>query len=196
MGDAFTRAGYVPVVAGDPGDVPRLMAEHKPHLALLDLVLPEGDGIGLMYDIQGAADVPIIFLSAYGQDDTVARALEMGAANYLVKPFSPTELAARTRAALRRRLEPLQGESSRPYAVAGLGIDYARRRVTLAREPERAATAGMGSGAGARGLVRHVVKRTGHSWVGNAAYHRLTHSRSKHLLRFPWTCTPWPYRGE
>ena len=89
VGDAFTRAGYVPVVAGDPGDVPRLMAEHKPHLALLDLVLPEGDGIGLMYDIQGAADVPIIFLSAYGQDDTVARALEMGPPTTWSNPSRP-----------------------------------------------------------------------------------------------------------
>ena len=133
--DTLTRAGYAPIATGDPADVPRLMAEHKPHLALLDLVLPEGDGIGLMHDIQGTADVPVIFLSAYGQDDTVARALDMGAADYLVKPFSPTELAARIRAALRRRLEPHQGEPSLPYGAAGLGIDYARRQVTLAGAP-------------------------------------------------------------
>ena len=133
--DVLTRAGYAPIATGDPADVPRLLSEEKPHLVLLDMVLPGSDGIELMNDIRKAADVPIIFLSMYGQDETVARALDMGAADYLVKPFSPTELAARIRAALRKRLEPFGGEPSGPYAVRGLGIDYARRRVTLAGEP-------------------------------------------------------------
>ena len=133
--DVLTRAGYEPIATVDPADVPRLLSEEKPHLALLDLVLPGTDGIELMNDIRRAADVPVIFLSMYGQDETVARALDMGAIDYLVKPFSPTELAARIRAALRKRLEPFQGEPSGPYAAGGLGIDYARRRVTLDGEP-------------------------------------------------------------
>ena len=133
--DVLTRAGYAPVATGDPADVPRLLAEEKPHLALLDMVLPGSDGIELMNDIRKTADVPVIFLSVYGQDETVARALDMGAADYVVKPFSPTELAARIRAALRKRLEPFQGEPSGPYAAGGLGIDYALRRVTLDGEP-------------------------------------------------------------
>ena len=133
--DVLTRAGYAPIATGDPADVPRLISEEKPHLVLLDLVLPGSDGIALMNDIRKTADVPVIFLSVYGQDETVARALDMGAADYLVKPFSPTELAARIRAALRKRLEPFQGEPSGPYAVGGLGIDYALRRVTVDGEP-------------------------------------------------------------
>ncbi len=133
--DVLARAGYVPVATGDPADVPRLLSEEKPHLALLDLVLPGSDGIALMNDIRKTADVPVIFLSMYGQDETVARALDMGAADYVVKPFSPTELAARIRAALRKRLEPFQGEPSGPYGAGGLGIDYALRRVTLDGEP-------------------------------------------------------------
>ena len=133
--DVLTRAGYAPVATGDPDDVPRLMEQEKPHLALLDMVLPGSDGIELMNDIRRAADVPVIFLSMYGQDETVARALDMGAADYLVKPFSPTELTARIRAALRKRLEPFADEPSGPYATGGLGIDYARRRVTLDGEP-------------------------------------------------------------
>ena len=133
--DVLTRAGYEPIATVDPDDVPRLLSEEKPHLALLDLVLPGSDGIELMNDIRRTTDVPVIFLSVYGQDETVARALDMGAVDYLVKPFSPTELAARIRAALRKRLEPFQGEPSESYAVGGLGIDYALRRVTLDGEP-------------------------------------------------------------
>ena len=59
----------------------------------------------------------------------------MGAADYLVKPFSPTELAARIRAALRKRLEPFPSEPSVSYTYEGLGIVDTQRRVTVAREP-------------------------------------------------------------
>ncbi len=133
--DALTSAGYAPIVTGDPADVPRLMEETKPHLALLDLVLPGGDGIELMHHIRTTADVPVIFLSVYGHDATVARALDMGAADYVVKPFAPTELAARIRAALRKRLAPESGEPATPYAAAGLRIDYAERRVLVDAAP-------------------------------------------------------------
>ena len=133
--DVLVKAGYAPIVTGDPTDVPRLMAEKKPHLVLLDLVLPGSDGIELMNDILRRADVPVIFLSVYGQDETIARAFDMGAADYLVKPFSPTELAARIRAALRKRLTPFLDEPSGPYGAGGLGIDYAERRVTVGGEP-------------------------------------------------------------
>ena len=101
--DALTRAGYAPVVTGDPEEVPRLMAEEPPRLVLLDLVLPgSSDGIELMGQVREIADVPVIFLSVYGQDEVIARAFDEGASDYVVKPFSPTELAARIRAALRR----------------------------------------------------------------------------------------------
>ncbi len=136
--DILTRAGYAPIVTGDPAEVPRLLAEQEPHVALLNQVLPGSDGIQLMHDMRRTANLPVIFVSAYGQDDTVARALDaldMGATDYVVKPFSQTELAARIRAALRQRLEPSQGEPSAPYAVGGLSIDYARRRVAVAGEP-------------------------------------------------------------
>ena len=133
--DVLAGAGYAPIVTGDPAEVPRLMTEEKPHLVLLDLVLPGSDGIELMQDVLNAADVPVIFLSVYGQDETIARALDRGASDYVVKPFSPTELTARIRAALRKRLEPFHDEPSEPYAGGGLGIDFAERRVTVAGEP-------------------------------------------------------------
>ena len=133
--DALTRAGYAPVVTGDPEAVPRLMAEEPPRLVLLDLVLPGADGIELMGQIREIADVPVIFLSVYGQDEVIARAFDQGAADYVVKPFSPTELAARIRAALRKRAAPELAEPSQPYVRGELTVDYALRRVTLAGNP-------------------------------------------------------------
>ena len=119
-------------VTGDPEEALRLVGEEKPDLVLLDLMLPGTDGIELMKDILTAGDVPVIFLSAYGRDELIARAFDMGAVDYVVKPFSPTELAARIRAALRKRAA---SEPSEPYVLGDLTIDYAERRVTLAGRP-------------------------------------------------------------
>ena len=133
--DAISKAGYLPIVTDDPEDVPRLMEEVKPHLVLLDLMLPGSDGMDLMRDILETADVPVIFLSVYGQEEVVARAFDMGAADYVVKPFSPTELAARIRAALRKRASPGWADPPGPYLLGNLSIDYGERRVTVAGRP-------------------------------------------------------------
>ena len=130
--DALVSAGYTPVVTGDPEEALRLVGEEKPDLVLLDLMLPGTDGIELMKDILRAGDVPVIFVSAYGRDELIARAFDMGAVDYVVKPFSPTELAARIRAALRKRAA---SEPSEPYVLGDLTIDYAERRVTLGGRP-------------------------------------------------------------
>ncbi|MXY70322.1 MAG: response regulator [Acidobacteriia bacterium] len=123
--DALWRAGYAPLVTGVPEEIPHLIQSERPQLVLLDLLLPGSDGIELLGRVPELSDQPVIFISAYGRDETVARALESGAADYLVKPFSPTELVARVRAALRRHVEPP------PFATGDLAIDYQRRRVTL-----------------------------------------------------------------
>ncbi|MDE2969661.1 MAG: ATP-binding protein, partial [Chloroflexota bacterium] len=130
--DTLAGAGYDPIVTGDPEEALRLVDEARPQLALLDLMLPGIEGIQLMQDILAAADLPVIFLSAYGREDLIARAFDMGAADYMVKPFSPTELAARIRSALRRRTA---ADPSKPYLLGDLTIDYAERRVTLAGWP-------------------------------------------------------------
>ena len=127
--DTLARAGYRPVVTGDPAEALRLTAEEKPQLALLDLMLPGTDGIELMQAILQIANVPVIFLSAYGREELIARAFDMGAVDYVVKPFSPTELSARIRAVLNRQAVP---EPSGPYVLGDLTVDYAERRVTLA----------------------------------------------------------------
>ena len=126
--DILSKAGFDPVVTADPGETLRFVKEKKPHLILLDLMLPGSSGIDLMHDIFSVASVPIVFLSAYSQEDIVARAFDMGAADYVVKPFSQTELLARIRAALRNQevFPP-----STPYVFKGLVVDYAEPSVTL-----------------------------------------------------------------
>ena len=132
--DALSKAGYTPIVTGDPQEALALMYEMKPQLALLDLMLPGTDGIELMKEILEIGAVPVIFLSAYGQDHFIARAIDMGAADYVVKPFSPTELTARIRGALRKWAGP---DPLEPFVLGELVIDYVTRQVTLAGEPVR-----------------------------------------------------------
>ena len=124
--DALAAAGYAPLVTGDPEEARHLVRTQHPHLVLLDLLLPTGDGIELLENVPELADQPVIFISGYGRDETIARALDAGATDYIVKPFSPTELVARVRAALRRQTEP------EPFRLRDLAIDYEQRRVTVA----------------------------------------------------------------
>ena len=127
--EALVHAGYSPLVTGDCRELSRIIREENPHLVLLDLLLPGTDGIELMENVPGMADLPVIFISAYGRDETIARALEQGAVDYIVKPFSATELTARVRAALRRRME------MEPFALGDLTIQYDQREVTVAARP-------------------------------------------------------------
>ncbi len=127
--DTLAGAGYAPLVTGEPGDLAQIIRSEKPRLVLLDLVLPGQNGIELMESVPELSDLPVIFISGYGRDETVAAALEAGATDYIVKPFSPTELVARVRAALRRH------EAPEPFTLGALAIDYDRRRVTVEDEP-------------------------------------------------------------
>ncbi len=122
---ALRDAGYGVVQTGEPDRVAELVRSERPRLVLLDLVLPGTDGIELMEQVPELTDLPVIFISAYGRDETIARAFERGAVDYIVKPFSPTELTARVGAALRARTP------TEPFALGGLAIDYERRRVSV-----------------------------------------------------------------
>ncbi len=133
--DALSKAGYTPLVTGDADEALRIVETDRPRLVLLDLVLPGSDGIELMKTILNVAEVPVIFLSAYGRDEIIARAFEAGAVDYMVKPFSSTELVARVRGALRQRVAFPPAVPSRPFALGDLRIDYAERRVSLAGRP-------------------------------------------------------------
>ena len=129
------EAGYEAVVTGDPREVEHLIEAKKPHLVLLDLALPGTDGFALMKRISDTTDAAVIFLSGRSDEHTIARALEMGAADYVVKPFAPTELVARVRAALRRWAADGQSRPSKSYELGDLRISYADRRVMVAGQP-------------------------------------------------------------
>ena len=123
--DALSKAAFAPLVTGSGENLSALLRAERPRLVLLDLLLPGSDGIELLQQVPELAETPVIFISAYGRDETIARAFEAGATDYIVKPFSPTELVARVRAALRRHEEP------EPFALGELAIHYDRREVTV-----------------------------------------------------------------
>ena len=137
--DAPAKSGYAPIVTTDPEEALRLEEEERPHLVLLDLMLPGVDGMELMKDITAATDVPVIFLSAYGQNQLVVRALYMGAADYLVKPYSPVEFSARISSGVRKNgfevgveaASPPDGSSFLAYSSSDrgsfTGLGYFRR---------------------------------------------------------------------
>ena len=138
---ALSESGYTPIVTAAAEEALDLLVESRPHLVLLDLVLPGSDGIELMGDILAITDVPVIFVSAYGLDEVIAQAFNRGASDYIVKPFSPTELVARVSAALRKHNAAGQLKLSEPYVGGDLHIDYSQRRVRVAgREVKLTAT--------------------------------------------------------
>ena len=127
--ETLTQAAFTPLMLGDHADLPRILEQEKPAVVLLDLILLGTDGIELMQTVPALEDLPVIFISAYGRDETIAKALEVGADDYIVKPFSPTELVARIHAVMRRRAQP------DPFTLGDLAIDYDRRHVSLAGCP-------------------------------------------------------------
>ena len=134
--DILSQAGYTALLAANSEEALEML-RRRPNVAILDFMLPGKDGIELMEDIRAITDIPVVFLSAYGQAQFIARALEMGAADYVVKPFSPTELVARIRVALRTRVESALPEQTEPYVNGDLTIDYERRLVFMAGDPVR-----------------------------------------------------------
>ena len=130
--DFLTGEGYHARVTGNPHEIPGLLEKHRPALVLLDLVLTGTDGVDVMTEVIADAELPVIFLSAYAHEEAIARALDAGAADYVVKPFAPAELSARIRAALRRRRERENPVPEDPFVLGDLRIDYNRRKVTIA----------------------------------------------------------------
>lgn len=123
------RGGYEVARATNVADAIRIHAQFRPDLVLLDVGLPGGDGVDVLSNIRRRFDTPIIMVTALDDDVTKLSALRMGADDYVVKPFNPSEVVERVRAVLRRA----QGSSSkRALHAGGLVLDLDARVVTCA----------------------------------------------------------------
>jgi two-component system, OmpR family, response regulator ResD len=123
------RAGYVVDRAGDGPNALALAAAHQPDLVVLDLMLPGMDGLEVCRRMRGNAPVPVIMLTARGDEDDRILGLEVGADDYVTKPFSPRELVLRVESVL-RRTRPAAVPQGGTLRAAGLSVDPAARRAT------------------------------------------------------------------
>jgi two-component system, OmpR family, response regulator RegX3 len=127
LADHLAREGFRPdVVPTMAGALDRFRAD-TPDVVLLDLMLPDGEGRDLCRELRRVSDVPIVMLTARGLESDRIVGLELGADDYVVKPFSPGELVARIRAVLRRG--PSR-DSRRPIEIGDIRLDPASRKVT------------------------------------------------------------------
>ena len=131
----LSNQGYKSLGTGNPDEMMRLMETEHPHLVLLDLMLPGTSGFELMDRIREVSEVPIIFLSANDQEENIVKALAMGADDYMIKPFSSTELLARVASSLRKRRGAGATAPLQPFNVGDLAIDYADLSVTVSGRP-------------------------------------------------------------
>jgi two-component system OmpR family response regulator len=110
---ALRRAGYQPLAAADGKAGLEAAARERPALVILDILMPELDGTAVCRRLRAASDVPIIFLTSKDEEMDRILGLELGADDYVVKPFSPGELVARVKAVLRRKGGPATAEPER-----------------------------------------------------------------------------------
>jgi two-component system KDP operon response regulator KdpE len=126
------EAGFEPVPAETAAEALDLAAVRPPQAAIVDLVLPDGDGVEVTRRLREWSDMPILVLSAVGDEEQKVRALDAGADDYITKPFGTRELVARLQAALRRAGRP--GDEP-ALSVDGLEVDLAARTVRRDGEP-------------------------------------------------------------
>ncbi len=132
LGEHLAREGFDPAIAGTIEEARGLLQQAPPDLILLDVMLPDGDGRDLCREIRRTSDVPIIMLTARGEEVDKIVGLELGADDYVVKPFSAGELVARMRAIMRRGRDTAR---KGPVTVGPLTLDPAARTVTKRDEP-------------------------------------------------------------
>src|SRR6516164_5129946 len=122
------QEGYRTLQAANGDEARELLQREEPSLVVLDLMLPGTDGLALCRWIRGRSQLPVIMVTALGEESDRLTGLELGADDYLTKPFSPKELVARVKAVLRRS-ENGAAKAER-IEIADLSIDGARREVT------------------------------------------------------------------
>ena len=136
LASALEREGFSTEVADTARGALDAAARLEPDLVLLDLMLPDGSGFDVCRELRSRGDVPIVMLTARGEEADRVVGLELGADDYVVKPFSAREVIARIRAVLRRAAAapPQEGDAG-PLAVGEVTLDPGRREVTVAGAP-------------------------------------------------------------
>jgi DNA-binding response OmpR family regulator len=129
--------GFGVVTAGDGEEALDRFEESRPDLVLLDLMLPRIDGFEVLDRMRTLARVPVIMLTARGEETDRVVGLDLGADDYVTKPFSPREVVARVRAVLRRTGADAQSVRDEPLVLGDLTIDPASRVVAVRDEPVR-----------------------------------------------------------
>jgi DNA-binding response OmpR family regulator len=127
--------GYEVVTAQDGLQAVEIFSSNPTELVLLDIMMPNLDGFAVCQRIRQFSNVPIIILTAKGEEQDRVRGLDLGADDYLTKPFSATELLARVRAVLRRSKFSKEGSQSRVFEHGDLRIDFARAEVWRDSQP-------------------------------------------------------------
>lgn len=127
--------GYEVATAQDGIQAIDIFSSQPIDLILLDIMMPRLDGFGACQRIREFSSVPIIMLTAKGEEQDRVRGLDLGADDYLIKPFSATELLARVRAVLRRSQLPIETGQARFFSHDDLKIDFARAEVWLGEQP-------------------------------------------------------------
>jgi DNA-binding response OmpR family regulator len=128
--EALRRAGFEPLVTATAAGALELAASEEPDLVMLDLALPDGDGRDVCRELRRRSDVPIVMLTARGTEMDKIVGLELGADDYVVKPFSAAEVISRIRAVLRRSAHR-EESPSKPVQVGEVEFDPAARIVRL-----------------------------------------------------------------
>lgn len=123
---------YAPLLAKTAGQALSMIPSHCPDLILLDLGLPDMDGIEILKKIREWSAVPVIVVSARGEESDKVEALDLGADDYISKPFGTSELLARIRTALRHSAKNNSGAVNNDvFSTKGLTIDFDKRKITV-----------------------------------------------------------------
>jgi two-component system response regulator VicR len=108
-----------------------LVEAESPEVVILDIGLPDIDGYQVLKEVRRFSDVPVLMLTVRGEDTDVARGLELGADDYITKPFSHIELIARVQAVLRRAQGIAVSDDERPFSAGKLSVDFSRNEILI-----------------------------------------------------------------
>ena len=140
--------------AGEGGKGLELVEAESPDIVILDINLPDMDGFQVIRELRRFSQVPVIMLTVKGEDTDIARGLELGADDYMVKPFSHIELIARVDAVLRRvRGQPVTSDE-RPFVSGKLSVDFASNEIKVDGKPVRLTSTETK-------LLRHLIRNEG-----------------------------------